>query len=78
MESLTGHSSRRSRQTRMYSALRYHGIAALCGTSIQIPDGIWCNVLTDERFDAGPVRVADLLRRFPDALLAIRRRNAYH
>jgi (1->4)-alpha-D-glucan 1-alpha-D-glucosylmutase len=39
-------------------------------TSLKLPDGRWHNELTGEETDGGEVRLADLLRRFPVALLS--------
>jgi (1->4)-alpha-D-glucan 1-alpha-D-glucosylmutase len=39
-------------------------------TALALPPGAWRNVLTDERVEGGEARLADLLRRFPVALLA--------
>ncbi|MFP5304805.1 MAG: hypothetical protein ACLGI7_03140, partial [Gammaproteobacteria bacterium] len=39
-------------------------------TTLALPRGRWRNRLTGERVDGGPVRLAELLRRFPVALLA--------
>jgi (1->4)-alpha-D-glucan 1-alpha-D-glucosylmutase len=39
-------------------------------TAIRVPEGIWRNVLTGERSQGGVTQVAELLRRFPVALLA--------
>jgi (1->4)-alpha-D-glucan 1-alpha-D-glucosylmutase len=38
-------------------------------TSLEVPVGDWRNVVTSEQVTGGRVRVADLLRRFPVALL---------
>jgi (1->4)-alpha-D-glucan 1-alpha-D-glucosylmutase len=38
-------------------------------TSLELPGGGWRNVLTGDEVDGGNVRVGDLLRRFPVALL---------
>jgi (1->4)-alpha-D-glucan 1-alpha-D-glucosylmutase len=40
------------------------------GTSLELPAGRWRNELTREEVGGGEVRVADLLRRFPVALLS--------
>jgi (1->4)-alpha-D-glucan 1-alpha-D-glucosylmutase len=39
-------------------------------TTLELPPGDWSNLLTGERALAGHVAVADLLSRFPVALLA--------
>ena len=39
-------------------------------TSIFLPEGIWTNTLTGETIPGGTVRLADLLKRFPVALLS--------
>ena len=39
-------------------------------TSIFLPEGTWTNTLTDETVPGGTVRLADLLKRFPVALLS--------
>jgi len=39
-------------------------------TSLQLPPGDWFNELTGESVAGGAVRLADLLRRFPVALLS--------
>ncbi len=39
-------------------------------TEVDLPDGSWCQVLSDERVAGGTVRIADLLRSFPVAVLA--------
>lgn len=39
-------------------------------TSLELPPGRWRNELTGERIEGGEVRLSDLLRRFPVALLA--------
>jgi (1->4)-alpha-D-glucan 1-alpha-D-glucosylmutase len=41
-------------------------------TVIDVPEGSWFNVLTDEELVGGSVRVSDLFRKFPVALLARR------
>jgi (1->4)-alpha-D-glucan 1-alpha-D-glucosylmutase len=38
-------------------------------TSLDLPGGAWRNVLTGDELDGGSMRVGDLLRRFPVALL---------
>ena len=38
-------------------------------TELDLPPGSWCQALTDERHTGGPVRLADLLRTFPVAVL---------
>jgi (1->4)-alpha-D-glucan 1-alpha-D-glucosylmutase len=38
-------------------------------TVLRVPDGRWLNVMTSDTVDGGDVRVADLLCRFPVALL---------
>ncbi|MFN8534856.1 MAG: hypothetical protein U0556_15070 [Dehalococcoidia bacterium] len=38
-------------------------------TTIAVPDGRWRNLLTGDEHEGGPVLLADLLRRFPVALL---------
>jgi (1->4)-alpha-D-glucan 1-alpha-D-glucosylmutase len=38
-------------------------------TTVDLPDGRWMNVLTDELFNSGRVSMTSLLRRFPVALL---------
>jgi (1->4)-alpha-D-glucan 1-alpha-D-glucosylmutase len=40
-------------------------------TSLELPPGRWHNELTGEDRSGGEVRLADLLRRFPVALLAL-------
>ena len=39
-------------------------------TTIEIPDGSWDNLLTDENIGGGPAKLASLLGRFPVALLS--------
>lgn len=39
-------------------------------TTVTLPAGRWCNQLTAERIGGGPVALAELLARFPVALLA--------
>jgi (1->4)-alpha-D-glucan 1-alpha-D-glucosylmutase len=39
------------------------------GTTLVVPEGPWGNVLTGERFQGGKIGIAELLRRFPVALL---------
>jgi (1->4)-alpha-D-glucan 1-alpha-D-glucosylmutase len=39
-------------------------------TAIDIPAGLWTNQLTGEIVKQGPVRLKDLLSKFPVALLA--------
>ena len=39
-------------------------------TEVELPSADWTNHLTGERMRGGPVRLADLMRRFPVALLA--------
>ncbi|MGD0118188.1 MAG: malto-oligosyltrehalose synthase, partial [Candidatus Binatus sp.] len=39
-------------------------------TEVDLPSGNWTNHLTGERLHGGPMRLADLMRRFPVALLA--------
>ena len=39
-------------------------------TEVDLPSGNWTNHLTGERLHGGPIRLADLMRRFPVALLA--------
>ena len=39
-------------------------------TAITLPSGSWTNELTGEKVGEGPVRLADLLKRFPIALLS--------
>jgi (1->4)-alpha-D-glucan 1-alpha-D-glucosylmutase len=39
------------------------------GTVVELPAGEWVDVLTDNRVDGGSVAVAELLRRFPVAVL---------
>jgi (1->4)-alpha-D-glucan 1-alpha-D-glucosylmutase len=39
-------------------------------TTVQMPEGTWNNLLTDESFAGGSLRAQNLLRRFPVALLA--------
>jgi (1->4)-alpha-D-glucan 1-alpha-D-glucosylmutase len=47
------------------------GLAAgWADTGIEVPAGRWYNWLTDQTVDGGTVRLAELLRRFPLALLA--------
>lgn len=38
-------------------------------TSLELPSGLWCNVLTEEEFTGGAVPLGRLLKRFPVALL---------
>jgi len=38
-------------------------------TSIELPDGIWNNILTGETIEGGSLRAQNLLKRFPVALL---------
>ena len=38
-------------------------------TRLELPPGEWRNTLTGESWPAGSVRVADLIRKFPVALL---------
>ena len=49
-------------------------VAKLAGdwrdTEVELPRGDWANQLTGELLQGGPARVADLMRRFPVALLA--------
>jgi len=40
-----------------------------CGTTVQVPEGAWHNVLAGERVRAGEVDLAELWREFPVALL---------
>ncbi|HVL50484.1 MAG TPA: malto-oligosyltrehalose synthase [Actinomycetota bacterium] len=40
-------------------------------TSVELPSGVWRNQLTGERLSGGPVKVAELLARFPVALLRL-------
>jgi (1->4)-alpha-D-glucan 1-alpha-D-glucosylmutase len=40
------------------------------GTDVALPAGVWVDVLTGDKVDGGPAEVADLLRRFPVAVLA--------
>jgi (1->4)-alpha-D-glucan 1-alpha-D-glucosylmutase len=42
---------------------------AWAGTTVDLPDGDWVDVLTGEKADGGRVEVAALLRRFPVAVL---------
>ena len=47
------------------------GLAGQWGdTTIELPAGRWRDELTGDAFDGGSVRLADVLRRFPVALLA--------
>jgi (1->4)-alpha-D-glucan 1-alpha-D-glucosylmutase len=39
-------------------------------TTVDLPAGNWCNQLTGDRHGGGPQRVADILARFPVALLS--------
>jgi (1->4)-alpha-D-glucan 1-alpha-D-glucosylmutase len=39
-------------------------------TELDVPAGSWCDVLTDRPLAGGAIRVADLLRDFPVAVLA--------
>jgi len=39
------------------------------GTTVDLPDGGWVDVLTGEKADGGRASVAALLRRFPVAVL---------
>jgi maltooligosyltrehalose synthase len=39
-------------------------------TVLELPAGLWCNVLTDDELPGGPVRVGELLARFPVGLLS--------
>ena len=39
-------------------------------TEVELPSGDWTNHLTGDRLRGGPARLADLMRRFPVALLA--------
>jgi (1->4)-alpha-D-glucan 1-alpha-D-glucosylmutase len=39
-------------------------------TTVQIPEGTWNNLLTDESFTGGSLRAQNLFKRFPVALLA--------
>ena len=39
-------------------------------TALDLPEGNWLNLLTGDRFAQGPTGVAELLRRFPVALLS--------
>jgi (1->4)-alpha-D-glucan 1-alpha-D-glucosylmutase len=45
------------------------GDAAWPGTTVELPDGPWVDVLTGDPVRGGTVSVADLLRRFPVAIL---------
>jgi (1->4)-alpha-D-glucan 1-alpha-D-glucosylmutase len=47
--------------------VRLGGNAA--STTVELPDGRWTHLLTSEFFDGGKVRVQNLLRNFPVALL---------
>ncbi|MGO9938125.1 MAG: malto-oligosyltrehalose synthase [Terracidiphilus sp.] len=38
-------------------------------TSVKLPEGRWRNILTEEEWDGGPVRIQSLLQRFPVSLL---------
>jgi maltooligosyltrehalose synthase len=38
-------------------------------TTVELPPGQWHNEFTDETFNGGDVRVANLLKRFPVAFL---------
>ncbi len=38
-------------------------------TSLQVPEGQWCNVMTREMISGGTLRLQDLMARFPVALL---------
>ena len=40
-----------------------------CGTTLEVPEGRWHNRLTGDSMDGGILRIAELLRRFPVALL---------
>jgi (1->4)-alpha-D-glucan 1-alpha-D-glucosylmutase len=44
-------------------------MAELTGTTVELPAGAWVDVLTGIQIDGGPVNAADLLRRFPVAVL---------
>jgi (1->4)-alpha-D-glucan 1-alpha-D-glucosylmutase len=39
------------------------------GTEVALPDGAWVDVLNGDKLDGGPAEVAELLRRFPVAIL---------
>jgi (1->4)-alpha-D-glucan 1-alpha-D-glucosylmutase len=46
-----------------------HGATDWRDTSIEIPGGRWANLLTGEEMDGGELKIADVLREFPVALL---------
>ncbi|MGH9155499.1 MAG: malto-oligosyltrehalose synthase [Acidimicrobiales bacterium] len=52
--------------------LGLHRGGGWAGTVVELPPGRWCNVFTGAESGAGPVPVADLLNRFPVALLTSR------
>ncbi len=39
-------------------------------TGLELPGGLWCNVLTGDEMNEGPVRVGELLARVPVGLLS--------
>jgi len=40
-----------------------------CDTSVELPEGAWCNAFTQERYQGGKLPLESLLTRFPVALL---------
>jgi (1->4)-alpha-D-glucan 1-alpha-D-glucosylmutase len=54
--------------TRLPVALDRHG--GWAGHTLTLPEGSWRDVITGRTVSGGPCRLADLLDRFPVALLA--------